>query len=254
MNFRQAVVKKPGTTFTEGLTTADLGKPELEKVMQQHASYIEALEQAGVSVEILEADEAHPDSPFVEDPAVVTDNFAVITSPGAQERRGETAAVHQALQSEFGKFYQIEAPGTLEGGDVLQVERHFYIGISARTNQSGAEQLKHILESEGFEVTIVELQEFFHLKTGVTYLGENRVVVAGEFIDHPAFQQYERTPVLPEEEYAANCIRVNDKVIVPAGFPDTLKKIQAAGYETIEVEMSEFQKQDGGLSCLSLRF
>lgn len=254
MKVQQVIVKEPGETFTAGLTTADLGKPDLEMAKRQHNAYIQALRNAGAAVKKLDADEQFPDAPFVEDPAVVAKNFAVITRPGAETRRGETASIRESLEPFYKKFYEIEAPGTLEGGDVLQIEDHFYIGLSNRTNHAGASQLKEIMEKEGFGATVVKVEKFFHLKTGVTYLGEGRVIAAGEFIDHPAFKQYETIPMLPEEEYAANCLRVNDTVILPDGFPDAKKKVEAAGYQTIAVEMSEFQKQDGGLSCLSLRF
>lgn len=136
----------------------------------------------------------------------------------------------------------------------MQIDKKFYIGISDRTNEEGANQLKDILEVAGYQATIVPLKKFFHLKTGVTYLGNNTIAAAGEFVDHPDFAQYDKIVVPPEEEYAANCIRVNDYVIMPKGFPETKQKIADAGFNTIEVEMTEFQKHDGGLSCLSLRF
>lgn len=158
------------------------------------------------------------------------------------------------LRKFYDKIYRIEAPVTLDGGDILQIEEHFYIGISARSNYEGAVQLKQILESESYKATIVELKEFFHLKTGITYLGEGTIVVAGEFVDHPDFNSYKKIVVPPEEEYAANYIRVNDYVIVPSGFQQTKQQIEEAGYKTLEVDTTEFRKLDGGLSCLSLRF
>ncbi|WP_280768868.1 dimethylarginine dimethylaminohydrolase family protein [Salipaludibacillus daqingensis] len=252
--YKQIIVKKPSNSFVNGLTTVNLGKPNIEKVLEQHNDYVEAMKKAGVSVKVLERDENYPDSTFVEDPAVVTERFALITHPGAETRKGETIAIHHALQEFRDIFYTIEAPGTVEGGDVLQIDDHFYIGLSNRTNELGANQFKAIMEDEGYNVTIVKLKEFFHLKTGITYLGDRRVIAAGEFIDHPDFKEYEQITVPSEEEYAANCLRVNDVVIMPKGYPITKEKIESVGYKTIEVEMSEFRKQDGGLSCLSLRF
>lgn len=137
---------------------------------------------------------------------------------------------------------------------MLQVDDHFYIGISERTNEEGAQQLKRIVESEGYKGTIVPLKEFFHLKTGIAYLGDDLIVAAGEFIEHPDFAQYKKIIVSAEDEYSANCILVNDYVIIPSGYDQTKSKLNEAGYKTIELEMSEFRKQDGGLSCLSLRF
>ncbi|MEH7113379.1 arginine deiminase family protein [Neobacillus niacini] len=252
--FKNTVVKIPSESYVSGLTTSDLGKPILEKALVQHQAYIEALIKCGTEVTVLSSNIEFPDSTFVEDTAVLTPRFAVISNPGALSRNGEIHEMETVIKSYYETIYYIQAPGTLDGGDILQIEDHFYIGISARTNLDGAEQLKRILESQGYKGTIVHLEKVFHLKTGITYLGDQTIVVAGEFIDHPDFNSYQKIIVPPEEEYAANCIRVNDYVIIPAGFPVTKQRINEAGYETIELEMSEFRKQDGGLSCLSLRF
>ncbi|OLS37249.1 N(G),N(G)-dimethylarginine dimethylaminohydrolase [Bacillus sp. MRMR6] len=252
--FKNTIVKIPSESYVNGLTTSDLGVPILEKTVEQHQEYIEALKKCGTEVKILSSNLQYPDSTFVEDTAVLTPRFAVISNPGALSRNGEIHEIEPVIKSFYETIYTIQSPGTLEGGDILQIEDHFYIGISARTNLDGAEQLKQILESEGYKGTIIPLEKFFHLKTGISYLGNQTVVVAGEFIDHPEFTSYQKIVVPPEEEYAANCIRINDYVIIPAGYPLTKQKINEAGYQTIELEMSEFRKQDGGLSCLSLRF
>lgn len=252
--FKNTIVKIPSESYVNGLTTSDLGRPNLEIALEQHQAYIEALKKCGTKVTILTGNIEYPDSTFVEDTAVLTPNFAVISNPSALSRNGEIHDMEPVIKSFYETIYYIKAPGTLDGGDILQIEDHFYIGISARTNHDGAEQLKQILESEGYKGTIIELEKFFHLKTGITYLGNQTIVVAGEFIDHPEFNKYQKIVVPPEEEYAANCIRVNDYVIIPAGYPVTKQKINDAGYQTIELGMSEFRKLDGGLSCLSLRF
>jgi dimethylargininase len=252
--FKNTIVKIPSESYVNGLTTSDLGRPNLDIALEQHQAYIEALKKCGTKVTVLPGNIQYPDSTFVEDTAVLTPKFAVISNPGALSRNGEIHDMEPVIKSFYENIYYITAPGTLDGGDILQIEDHFYIGISARTNHDGAEQLKQILESEGYKGTIIELEQFFHLKTGITYLGNQTIVVAGEFIDHPEFNKYQKIVVPPEEEYAANCIRVNDYVILPAGYPVTKQKINDAGYQTIELEMSEFRKLDGGLSCLSLRF
>lgn len=252
--FENVIVKTPGKSYLNGLTTSDLGKPVFDTLLEQHNKYIKALEQCGVSVTHLPASEEFPDSTFVEDAAVLTSDFAVITNPGADSRNGEIKEIEATLKGFYKKFHYIKSPGTLDGGDILQAEDHFYIGISERTNAEGARQLKEILEQEGYEATIIPLKEFFHLKTGIAYLGDNRMVVAGEFVDHPAFESYEKIIIEKEDEYSANCIRVNDYVIIPSGYEKTKRKFNEAGYQTIELEMSEVQKHDGGLSCLSLRF
>jgi dimethylargininase len=252
--FKNTIVRIPSESYVNGLTTSDLGVPIFEKAMEQHQAYVEALKKCGTEVKILSSNLQYPDSTFVEDTAVLTPRFAVISNPGALSRNGEIHEIEPVIKSFYETIYYIHSPGTLDGGDILQIEDHFYIGISARTNLDGAEQLKQILESEGYKGTIIPLKKFFHLKTGITYLGNQTVVAAGEFIDHPEFTSYQKIVVPPEEEYAANCIRVNDYVIIPAGYPQTKQKINEAGFQTIELEMSEFRKQDGGLSCLSLRF
>ncbi len=252
--FKNVIVKTPGESYVNGLTTSDLGKPDYEKLLEQHKAYVEALKKCGVEVTHLPASEEFPDSTFVEDTAVLTSEFAVVSNPGAHSRNGEITEMEAVLKDFYEKIFYIKAPGTLDGGDVLQADNHFYIGISERTNEEGARQLKEIVESEGYKGTIVPLEKFFHLKTGIAYLGNNLIVAAGEFLDHPDFEQYDKLTVSAEDEYSANCIRVNDYVIIPKGYEETKRKMNEAGYKTIELEMSEFQKQDGGLSCLSLRF
>ena len=252
--FKHTIVKIPGESYVDGLTTSNLGRPDLATALEQHRAYINALEKCGTNVKVLPCNSDFPDSTFVEDTAVLTPHFAVMANPGAHSRNGEIHDMEPVIKSFYETIYYINAPGTLDGGDILQIEDHFYIGVSMRTNLEGAEQLKKILESEGYKASIIHLERFFHLKTGIAYLGDHTILVAGEFIDHPDFDSYKKIIVPSEEEYAANCIRVNDYVIIPAGFPVTKQKLTEGGYQTIELEMSEFRKLDGGLSCLSLRF
>ena len=252
--FTRAIVRIPGNSLTQGLTTANLGQPDPEKARIQHQQYIEALQQCGLEVTTLPPDEAYPDSCFVEDPAVLTERCAIITRPGAPSRRGEVPRIRKALDEFYECRRSIAAPGTLEGGDVMRVEDHFYIGLSTRTNPEGARQLIQILDEFGYSGETVPLQEMFHLKSGVVYLEDNTLVTAGEFQNHPAWAGRREIQVPPKEEYAANCIRVNEFVLVAAGFPQTREYIQHAGFQIIELDTSEFRKVDGGLSCLSLRF
>ncbi len=255
--FKHVIVKTPCAAMVNGITDhPELGTPDYQKALEQHAAYIEALKKCGVDVTVLPPDENYPDSCFVEDPAIVTKYCAIITSPGAPTRRGETAAVEQAVAKFYPpeKIFHIKAPGTLEGGDVMMCGDTFYVGLSARTNQAGVEQLAAILEPFGCKVVGVPLTEVLHLKTGVVYLEHGVLLAAGEFLTKPAFEGYTKIEVPADEPYAANCIWVNDKVIVPAGYPKVLAAVQAAGYETLVCDTSEFKKIDGGLSCLSLRF
>ena len=252
--YKRAIVKTPGKSMIRGLTTADLGIPDYNKALVQHADYIEALEECGLEVLVLGPDEQFPDSTFVEDVALLTKNCAIITNPGAPSRKGETAAIKDVLKGFYGEIEEVLAPGTVEGGDIMMVGSHFYIGISERTNANGAQQVIRFLENYGLSGSMVELEETLHLKTVVAYLEHNNIVACGEFLWKEEFLNFNILEISKEESYAANCIWVNDKVLIPRGFPKARETILRSGYTIIEVDVSEFQKLDGGLSCLSLRF
>jgi dimethylargininase len=251
--FTGAIVRAVPETIDAGITSANLGKPDYVKACEQHDRYIGALEKCGLKVTVLDADERYPDSVFVEDTAVVTDRCAIIANPGAASRRGEVHEVEEVLSGLYEDVDRIVSPGSLDGGDVLQVGDHFYVGLTRRTNWEGAEQLSEVLRGYGFTTSFVELRRFLHLKTGVAYLGGNDLVVAGELVANDELEGFDKIFVTPEEEYCANCIRVNDQVLVAGGCERTKEKIVERGYEVIELEMSEFRKVDGGLTCLSLR-
>jgi dimethylargininase len=252
--FSKAIVKRPGKSLIQGLTTADLGLLDHEKAFRQHESYITALKQCGLEVIIMEAEEDYPDSVFIEDTALLTSCCAIVTDPGAASRRGETISVKNVLQEYYSNIEEIHSPGTVEAGDIMMVGSHFYIGLSERTNYNGAEQIIDILTKNGMSGSMVELKKVLHLKTGISYLENNNLAATGEFLLNKAFKKFNIIEIPPEESYAANCIWVNGKVLIPLGFPTAKKKIEAAGYPIIEVDVSEFRKLDGGLSCLSLRF
>lgn len=257
VKFNNVIVRKPCKAICDGITSApELGQPVYENAIKQHDNYIEALKKCGVAVTELPADERYPDSVFVEDPALITRACAVITNPGAESRNGEKLEIIDAVKKFFpeDKIHYIEAPGTLEGGDVMMVEDTFYVGQSARTNKEGIRQLGEILGQYGMEVVEVEMKEMLHLKTGVNYLEHNNMLVAGEFTTNPLFEKYNRYEVPVEEAYGANCIWMNETVIVPEGYPHVLEAVKKMGYETLIVDTSEFRKIDGGLSCMSLRF
>ncbi len=255
--FNHVIVKRPCRALTEGITSGLYpGKPDYELALRQHDAYIAALKQCGVDVTVLPADEAYPDSCFVEDPAILTRSCAIITNPGAPTRKGEVPAILEAVKQFYPeeKIEFIHDPGTLEGGDVMMVGDHFFVGRSARTNEEGILQLTAILAKYGMTCSEVPLTEVLHLKTGVNYLENGNMLVSGEFVDKPDFAAYHRVQIPEEEAYAANCIWVNDTVIVPEGYPAVLAAVQGLGYKTLTVDTSEYRKIDGGLSCLSLRF
>ncbi|MCK5794742.1 MAG: hypothetical protein KAH12_08540 [Anaerolineales bacterium] len=252
--FKNAIVRKPCPALAKGLSSASLGNPDYSKALVQHENYVAALHQCGMEVRVLEADPHFPDSTFVEDVALCTPVCAILTNPGAPSRNRETVAMKPVLQSFYSKVESIEFPGTLDAGDVMMVGKHYYIGISERTNPAGAAQLIQILEKHGMSASVVPLFEMLHLKSGLSYLEQNHLLVSGEFIKNPTFVDFQRIEVDPQESYAANSLWINSTVLVPAGFQRTLEKIQKAGYDTKILDLSEFQKLDGGLSCLSLRF
>ena len=255
--FTRAIVKKPSTTFAQGLTTASLGMPDLERVYQQHNAYCEALQRCGLEVFVLEADDIYPDSTFVEDTAVLTPKRAVLTNPGAQSRKGEVTAIRPAIESFYEQICTITAPGTLDGGDICETDEHFFIGISERTNEEGGRQLAKFLSEEGYTSSFVDVRDvsgILHLKSGISYIGDGNLVLIEELAGHEAFKSYNILKVQPQENYAANCVRVNDYILLPSAYPRLAEDLQKLGYPLLPLDMSEFEKMDGGLSCLSLRF
>lgn len=263
----RAIVRPPGANYADGLTRVDLGVPDYERALQQHAAYCDALERCGLELTRLEADERFPDSTFVEDTAVLIRDVkegsatsqaavAILTRPGALSRAGEVESTRATLAQFCPRYHSIVAPGTLDGGDICEAGNHFFIGISERTNADGAAQLADLVSSYGYSSSFVDVgdvKNILHLKSGLAYLGDHRLVVIDALRSRKEFRDYELVAV-NADEYAANCVRVNDYVLVAAGYPEFARSLQDLDYKTIVLEMTEFQKMDGGLSCLSLRF
>ncbi len=250
---KQAVVCEPGKHFADGLSTADLGRADLVLALEQHRKYCEALEDDGIGLIRIPPADHYPDSTFVEDTCVITGNTAVITRPGHPSRQGEEDLVAKVLAAHF-PLARITAPGLLDGGDVLVAEDRMFIGLSRRTNREGALQLAGIAEQEGLHPRIIPVREGLHLKSGVNYLGDGIMLLTQAWRVSSHFGEYKLLVVPPEEEYAANAVRLNSTVLVAAGFPRTRDTIVASGLEIRELEMTEFMKMDGGLSCLSVRW
>jgi dimethylargininase len=253
--FTEAIVRVPGRNFDQGLTMVQLGAPRFELVLAQHAEYCAALRSCGLHLTMLDADLDHPDSTFVEDIAVVTSRGAIVTRPGARSREGEVVAMRPVLRGLFPALPEIETPGTLDGGDICEAGSHFFLGVSHRTNEEGARQLAAYLAGLGFTSELIDVRgidSILHLKSGVSYVGDNTLVVIEEMAG--MFPGYEQIVVAREESYAANCVRVNDRVLVAGGYPGLVRELRERGFDPLELDMSEFQKMDGGLSCLSLRF
>lgn len=254
LKFSRAIVRTPGKSLVQGISTANLGKPEYQLALIQHAAYVKALEECGLHVRVLEADEDYPDSTFLEDVALLTPRCAVLLNPGAPSRKGETAGMDQVLGDYYQAVHRVKNPGTVEGGDILQVEDHYYIGLTERTNQAGAEMVIAILERCGLTGSMVPVREMLHLKTGLAYLDGQLAIADEDLLQFEAFEDFPILQVDPEEAYAANCLNINGTVLLPAGYPETELLLREAGYPVKTVDVSEFRKLDGGLSCLSLRF
>lgn len=254
--FHHAITCLPSQNFAQGLTTSHLGAPDYSLALFQHHKYCLALERCGLKVITLEADERYPDSTFIEDTAIVTPRCAILTNPGANSRKGEVVNINKALSGFYKNIYTISAPGTVDGGDICEAEGHFFIGISRRTNQEGGRQLAGFLTREGYSTSFIDVKgiaSILHLKSGIAYLGNNNMVLIDAFIGYEDFKPYHIIGVEEQENYAANCLWVNDYVLLPEGYPLLTNLLTGMGYQVITLEMSEYQKMDGGLSCLSLR-
>jgi dimethylargininase len=254
MTFTRAIVRQPCRNIVDGLTEADLGPPDYRIALIQHTHYIATLKVLGLEITVLTADDNFPDSTFVEDTALLTPACAIITHPGALSRRGEVDDIEHALRNFYKEIEHIMPPGTIDAGDIMMVGSHFYIGLSDRTSREGADQMTALLEKYGLTGSTIPIDDVLHLKAAAAYLENNVLVVTRALADHPDFREFDKIIVDENEAYAANCVWINGTVLVADGFPKLKAAIEAKSYPTIALEMSEFQKLDGGLSCLSLRF
>ncbi|ADE20032.1 dimethylarginine dimethylaminohydrolase family protein [Mycoplasma crocodyli] len=258
--YKQFIFKKPSRSLIDGITmNPQYGKPVYETAVQQHGEYVKAIQNLGIKTHVLEPNEQYPDSCFVEDPAViVSKKLAILTNPGTSSRNGEVFQIYEALREHFkpSQIKTITFPGTMDGGDVMEVGDTFYIGVSARTNKEGIKQFASYVKAEGKKVVSVPLHEYLHLKTGVNYIENNNLLITGEFVGNPIFDKFNQIVVSKEEEYGANCVYVNGYLIMPKGYPEVQNKLEKLkGYKgLIILDTSEFKKIDGGLTCLSLRF
>ena len=253
MQIRHALTRRPGTTLASGLTTSTLGAPDFARAIDQFEAYVDALRGCSVEVVVLDPLDDYPDAHFVEDVAVVTPQLAVLTRPGAGARRGEVAFIESALRPHR-TTVSLASPGILDGGDVLMVGQHLYIGRSERTDEAGAAQLGRALAPFGYAWTLVPVAAGLHLKSSITAVGDRTLLTTQAFADHPALAGFDRIVVPEGEEYASNTLLVNDRLLMPSGFPRTRQKLQALEIPLVELDTSEFRKMDGALTCLSLRF
>ncbi len=253
--YSNAIVRTPAFSLAQGITTQALGAPEIDLAREQHAAYVAALRSLGVEVTVLDADEQYPDSCFVEDPAVICNGVAIITRPGAPTRRGETGAIREVLRA---LMPVVELGGgedaRLEGGDVLMCGQRVLVGKSKRTNHMGIKRLAaHLREiAPQMSVTAVPLEGVLHLKTGMTALRPSLLLRDPACRIESRFP-FARTFTLPRAQgYAANVLPINDGVLIAKGYPLVATLAREHYERVIELDMSEFHKMDGSLTCLSL--
>jgi dimethylargininase len=248
----QALVREPSDALARcALTFLERQPIDLARARAQHAAYVAALRGLGVDVRILPPAADLPDAVFVEDTAVVVEECAVITRPGLESRRGEIESIAATLET-FRPTARITAPGTLEGGDVLRVGRTLFVGQTPRTNAEGARQLARILEPHGYEVRTLAPTGRLHLKSAVTFIGDETVLVNPDWIDVGAFSRWQCVPVAPEEPFGANALLVQDHLFVAASAPLTRRKLDALGFAPAPLDTSEFEKAEAALTCLSV--
>jgi dimethylargininase len=226
---------------------------DVERARAQHDRYCQALEGLGLKLIRIAADDRFPDCCFVEDAALVLGDRAIIAAPGAETRRGETAAVEETLEGRKA-LHRIQAPATLDGGDVLLIDDHLYVGLSSRTSSLAAVQLEQFLADTRYEIIPVAVSGILHLKSACTHLGGNVIVHLPGHLDDDVFARYGKITVPRNEAHAANCLSINGAVLVPAGAPETRGRIEEAGFDTLEIDISESHRAGGGLTCSSIIF
>lgn len=254
--FSHAITRKPAASITAGLRAVDTGNPDLALMQAHHAAYIATLREAGATVIELDALDAYPDSVFVEDTALCLPSGAVIMRPGAPSRLGEAAEMVPHLTALYGDIRSIsDADSFIEGGDILMTETEVLVGRSARTNAAGIEALRRLTADWGETVREVHTPPgVLHFKTDCSLMDAETILATPRLSASGCFKGYRLIDVAEGEEAAANAIRFNDLVLMPAGFPRTRDRLLAAGYDLREIGNSECAKIDGGMSCLSLRF
>jgi dimethylargininase len=253
-DFTDAIVRLPGKSVTKGILKNPDVVPEFKRVLAEHTAYVEALRSAGLNVEVLPPLEEFPDSVFVEDPALVFSNGAILLRPGTPTRAGESEHMRAPLQRRFETVLELPEGLYADGGDVLTTRREVFIGLSRRTSRQGAEALSGLLRQLDFAATIVETPPgSLHLKSAVSVLDEETVLTSTAIAGSGTFRAY-RMLISPAEEPSAHALRVNDTVFVPAHFPRTADLLARRRYAVKPLEVAEIRKLDAGLPCMSLRW
>ncbi len=253
--FDAAIVRSPSQSVVNGLRAGDHGDPTFEAIKAEHDAYVVALRQAGVDVTILPALEAFPDSMFVEDPALVFSEGAILLRPGTESRVGETHEIAPILRERFEDVLDLPSPGFADGGDILATPNSIMIGLSSRTDRAGADGLKSCLATLGHSGEFVETPKgVLHFKSDCSLLDEECVLTTERLARSGVFKDFKQIIVPAGEEPAANALRVNGVVMAGADFPRTIERLEAHGYKVVPLQTAEIGKIDAGLSCMSLRW
>ena len=226
---------------------------DVQLAQAQHQQYEACLAALGCEVHRLPVEPDLPDSVFVEDIAIVVDELALITRPGADSRKPETISIARALES-YRRLFYIEAPGTVDGGDVLRIGKTLYVGLSSRSNPSAIEQMQNILQPYGYTVKGVQVNGCLHLKSAVTQVAEDTLLINPNWVDARTFRDWNFTEVDASEPYASNALLIGETVVYPASFPRTRQRLEAHGVSVMTVDVSELAKAEGAVTCCSLIF
>lgn len=254
-DFNRAIVREPGASVIGGIRTDPRALVDYEGILSEHRAYVAALQAAGLSVELLPPLEQYPDSIFVEDPALVFPEGAILLRPGATTRLGESKEMRGVLKRHFQQVLELEADEFADGGDVLVTPASVLVGISCRTNRAGANALVAKLSRLGRTARIAETPEgVLHFKTAVSLLDEDVVLATTRVADSGIFGGFRILVVPADEERAANALRINDTIFVGACFPRTAERIANEGFRVTPLSVTEIGKLDAGLSCMSLRW
>ena len=242
-----ALVRPPGIRFPQAISDHPQKKAiDQPRALIQHQSYVDALKQAGGKILSLPSEDLLPDSTFVEDTAFVFGETAFLCSAKEETRRNEVESVAKALNDHL-KIVNLEP--YIDGGDILNTPQALYIGLSTRSNERA---IQFLSQKIGKKIISVPVVKGLHLKSAVSYLGNNVLLIDPERVENDAFKNFQWIEVEEKDSYAANCLALGNQIIMPAGFPTIREKIIQHGFETVELEMSEFEKADGGVTCLSI--
>lgn len=233
------------------LTHIDRTPIDLDIARAQHHGYVNALKASGCEVVELPAEADLPDSVFVEDTAFILPEVAIITRPGADSRKPETESIVQAL-SPYKRCVQVHEPATVDGGDVLVIGKKIFIGLSTRSNQEAVDQLNIVLNELGYTVTGVHTRDCLHLKSAVTRVNNETLLINPNWVDVSHFEMYKLIEIDPNEPFAANCLPIGNVIIYPTSFPKTRAKLEEQGYKVVPVEVDELAKAEGAVTCCSL--